>query len=391
AVVVNSPPEVIKAAVDAAQASLQSTWVPWKRQESLYEAASMLDDIQEQVASLIATEGIKTITEARQEVERAIHTLKLSASSIDSHIGESLNLQTSYRGEGRTGYFKRQPLGIVGAITPFNDPLNLVAHKIGPALAAGNAVVLKPAEQTPFSALLLVSLLHDAGVPSGRVGVLPGNAKTGQSLVAERRVDVITFTGGQSAGTQVSSESAGRKVLLELGGNNAVVVAGDCRLHEAARACVRGAFSAAGQNCLSVQRVYVQEEVIDRFTFKAVEIAQQMSVDTKFNEASDMGPLVNREKVATLKNQIDNATADGAVVEFGGTSDGPFFAPTIMTSVNEDSDLFCSEVFGPVLLIVPYSDSDTLPRRINEAGQPMQVGIFASDIQLCMRLANEVQ
>lgn len=348
------------ATVSARQARL-SRWELWERQDVLNRASSKLSEIGDDAALIIAAEGIKTITEARQEVDRAVQTLRLSASAIDHHVGESLNLNADKRGAGRSGYYTRSPLGVVAAITPFNDPLNLVAHKVGPALAAGNAVVVKPAEQTPFSALLLARLLHESGAPAGILSVIPGGAETGRALLDDTSVDAISFTGGTQVGTQVSDYARGRKVVLELGGNNVVIVAEDSDLVKASTASVAGAFSAAGQNCLSVQRVYVHSSIAERFTRMVVEKTKALSVGTKFDISTDVGPMISDAAVATFRGRVNDAVNRGARIRIGGCSHGRFVQPTVLTAVDEESSVFTEECFAPLMNIVSYDDWTLLP------------------------------
>lgn len=386
----NSPLTLVKYATSSARISLRSRWEPWQRQEVLNRTASKLNTMADYAAQLIAAEGIKTITEAKSEVARAVQTLSISANAIEHFEGETLTLGTDRRGAGRRGYYTRAPLGVVAAITPFNDPLNLVAHKVGPALAAGNAVVVKPAEQTPFSALLLAQLLHSSGAPAGMISVLPGDAETGQNLVEDPNIDAISFTGGETVGTRISELAHGRKLLLELGGNNAVVVAADADLEQATIACVTGAFSAAGQNCLSVQRVYVHRAVAESFTEMVIDHTEELVVGTKFDLETDVGPMFSDSAVTQFLQRVEDAVALGAEVRTGGYANELYAQPTILTSVNEESSVFEDECFAPVLNIVTYEDWATLPHRIETAGQPMQVGIFSSNFELCMTLAERI-
>lgn len=386
----NSSASLVRRATTSAHQSLTSSWEPWERQAVLDLTASKLKASSHDAALIIAAEGIKTISEARQEVERAVQTLRLSARAIDNHVGETLNLSADERGAGRSGYYSRCPLGVVAAITPFNDPLNLVAHKVGPALAAGNAVVVKPAEQTPFSALMLARLLHESGAPAGAISILPGDATTGQALVEDSYVDAITFTGGEEVGIRISENARGRKVLLELGGNNAVIVAKDADLADAARACVAGAFSAAGQNCLSVQRVYVQREVAEPFTQMVVDMTKALSVGTKFDSGTNVGPVISDEAVEAFTDRVEDAVSRGAQLRTGGGSERRFVRPTVLTSVDEESSVFTDECFSPVLNIVSFDDWTLLPERIEASGQAMQVGIFSFSLEICLALAERI-
>lgn len=386
----NASGSLVAEATSAARRCLRLRWEPWHRKSVLNEAASRLETIADSAADLIVAEGIKTITEAKEEVTRAVQTLRLSANAIEHFGGETLALAADKRGAGRSGYFSRNPLGVVAAITPFNDPLNLVAHKVGPALAAGNAVVVKPAEQTPFSALLLAQLLHDSGAPAGIISVLPGDASTGQALVEDSNVDAISFTGGGEVGARISSQARGRKMTLELGGNNAVVVAADSNLVHAAESCVAGAFSAAGQNCLSVQRVYVQRGIAEPFTQMVIDRTEELAVGTKFDPETDVGPMISDTAVKEFIDRVTDAVNGGARLQTGGHCHERFVQPTVLTSIDEESIIFTAECFAPVMCIVPYDDWTSLPQRIARAGQPMQAGVFSSDFELCMTLADGI-
>lgn len=386
----NVSASLVREATLIARQSLRLRWEPWHRQRVLNETASRLEAIAGPAADLIAAEGIKTIAEAKEEVTRAVQTMRLSANAIEHFGGETLSLDADKRGAGRSGYFSRIPLGVIAAITPFNDPLNLVAHKVGPALAAGNAVVVKPAEQTPFSALLLAQLLHDSGAPAGIISVLPGDAATGQALVEDSNIDAISFTGGGEVGARISSLARGRKVMLELGGNNAVVVAADSDLAHAVESCVAGAFGAAGQNCLSVQRVYVQREIAESFTEMVIDRTEELSVGTKSDPRTDVGPMVSDSAVKKYMHRVGEAVKGGAQLRTGGDCHDRFVQPTVLTSIDEESTLFTEECFAPVMCIVPYDDWTTLPQRIAAAGQPMQAGVFSSDFELCMTLADGI-
>ena len=239
-------------------------WPIWQRREALHRAAALLLDRQADFAGLLARESCKPIREAEREVIRAADTVRLSAEQADRLEGRTLPFGDTARGAGRIGWYTREPVGVVGAITPFNDPLNLVAHKVGPALMGGNGIVLKPADQTPLVALAFLELLLEAGVPADRIAVLPGRGpEVGSALVAHPLVDMVSFTGGYTTGNAVARSAGAKKTLMELGGNGTVIVLADADVRDAARAIVDGAFGNTGQSCLSVQRVFVDRALTE--------------------------------------------------------------------------------------------------------------------------------
>ncbi|MDX3191302.1 aldehyde dehydrogenase family protein [Streptomyces sp. MN03-5084-2B] len=365
----------IDAAVRAAARAVTEPWPLWQRREALEEAARLVRDEAPWLAGIIHTEGSKTITEAEQEVRRCAETLRLSAAAGSVLRGEVLEFADTERGEGKRGWFVRAPLGVIAAITPFNDPLNLVAHKVGPALIGGNAVVVKPADATPHSALALAEILLRAGVPSARVAVVCGDAETGNALVTHPGVAAISFTGGPATAARIAAAAGPRKLLMELGGNNPVLVSGTADLDAAAGAIVAGAFGCAGQNCLSVQRVYADESIHDGLLTRIVEDTWALKVGPKTDRATDVGPMISEAEAARVEALVDAALAGGARAHTGARRSGAYYHPTVLTEVPPDAAVLVREVFGPVVTVVPVESTEDAIAAANSA-QALQAGIF---------------
>ena len=368
------------------------TWPLWQRREALTRAAALLLERRELFASLISTEGCKPVRDAGREASRAVETVRLSAEQAHRLEGGTLPFGDTPRGGGRVGWFTREPVGVIGAITPFNDPLNLVAHKLAPALIGGNAVVLKPAEQTPLTALAFVDLLLEAGVPAGRLAVLPGRGATvGAALVSHPLVDMVSFTGGYATGDAVARAAGAKKTLMELGGNGAVIVLPDADVESAAGAIVSGAFGAAGQNCLSVQRVYAAPEVADQLLDLVVARAERLVVGSKSDPGTDIGPLVDEAAAERVEAWVSQAVEAGATVKAGGKRDGAFHWPTVLTDVPAGSRVLTEEIFGPVVSIQPYRSVDAAVAEVNGSDYGLQAGVFTRDIDSALDVAHRLR
>ena len=306
-----------------------------ERMTILNKAVSIIGDRHETLARNIAREGIKTIREARKEVTRAIETMRISAEETRRITGETIPFDQMPGSEGRLGYFSREPIGVIGAITPFNDPLNLVAHKVGPALASGNAIIVKPDSKTPLSALLLAQAIDDAGLPPGILQVITGNGhEVGDVLVTDPRVRMISFTGGLSTGKAIMSKVGLKKVGMELGSNAPVIILPDADLDLAVSANVSGAFWAAGQNCLHVQRLFVHNDIYNEFATRFVAEAEAYKVGDKLDENTDMGSLINETEAKRVEQMVNEALEAGATLLTGGERSGTFYAPTVLENLN---------------------------------------------------------
>lgn len=384
----------MEAAIEAATAGFErARAMPvHQRMEILRKTADTLAAKHEEYARLIAKEGIKTIREARKEVTRCIETIRISAEEARRLNGETISFDQMPGSENRLGYYSREPIGIIGAITPFNDPLNLVAHKVGPGLAGGNAVIVKPDTKTPLSALWLARAIHDAGIPPGILQVITGpGSEIGELLVTDPRVRMISFTGGLSTGMAIMDKIGLKKVGMELGSNCPVIVMDDAELELALSANVSGAFWAAGQNCLHVQRLVVEEGIYEEFKGRFVAAAEAYKVGDKLAEVTDMGPLINEKAAIDVEKMVDDAIAAGATLLTGGRRDGTFYDPTVLENVPDSVSLAHEEIYGPVTVLYRFSDLDEAIERANNVNYGLQAGIFTQDLQTAFHAADKLE
>ncbi|MFG6115314.1 aldehyde dehydrogenase family protein [Halobacillus sp. MO56] len=371
------------AAIEKAEEAYTKTavWPTHERIRVLSEAAAYMKENAEDFAMTIASEGSKTINEARGEVKRAIQTIQISAEEARRINGETINFDQNEGSENRVGYHYRFPVGVVGAITPFNDPLNLVAHKVGPAIAAGNAIVVKPASVTPLSALKLAEAFVHAGLPDGFLSVVTGSGREiGETLVTHPAVKVLSFTGGADAGTRISEQAGPKKVSMELGSNSPVIVLNDANLNDAVQSCVSGAFSAVGQNCIGVQRIYVEKDSYSRFLDTFISRTGELKVGDKMDELTDVGPMINEREAKRVDSWVNEALMKGAKLHIGGKREGSFYYPTVLSDVPKTAKIAYEEIFGPVVLIMPVENLHDAVDRSNDVDYGLQAGIFTSDI-----------
>lgn len=386
--------EEMEACIEAAKegAKLAARMPAYERMQMIGKAADYMESNGERYARTIAKESSKTIREARKEVGRAVETLRLSAEEARRITGETIPFDQSPGGIGKVGYYRRFPLGIIGAITPFNDPLNLVAHKVGPAIAAGNAIIVKPATVTPLSALLLAEAFSHAGLPEKILSVITGRGgEIGDALVGHPAVRMISFTGGAETGLAVIKKAGLKKVGMELGSNSPVIVLQDADLEDAVTSCVSGAFWAAGQNCLGVQRVYIEDRVFDSFKEQFIEQTERYLVGDKQSEMTDMGPLITEKEAKRVERLVQEALDKGATLETGGERDGAFYSPTVLTGVPEDCSLAAEEIFGPVVLLYNVKNIDDAIERANAVDYGLQAGIFTKNLDHAHRAIEELE
>jgi acyl-CoA reductase-like NAD-dependent aldehyde dehydrogenase len=318
--------------------------------------------------------------------------VRLSAEQASRLEGRTLPFGDTPRGQNRLGWYTREPVGVIGAITPFNDPLNLVAHKVAPALIAGNGVVLKPAEQTPLTALAFIELLLDAGVPADRVAVLPGRGATvGASLVRHQRVDMVSFTGGYTTGNAVAAAAGAKKTLMELGGNGTVIVLRDADVCRAADAVVDGAFGNAGQNCLSVQRVFVARGLMHELVDLVVERTRDLVVGSKADASTDIGPLIDEAAAERVQRWVDDAVEAGAQALTGAKREGTYYWPTVLTSVPASARVLTEEIFGPVVSIEPFDCVEAVVAEVNSLEYGLQAGVFTRDLDAALDVAQRLR
>jgi glyceraldehyde-3-phosphate dehydrogenase (NADP+) len=363
-----------------------------ERMRVLSAAAATVEAEAEEFARTIALEGIKTIREARKEVARCVETLRISAEEARRLGGETIRFDQAPGGERRKGFWTREPVGVIGAITPFNDPLNLVAHKVGPALAAGNAVIVKPDSRTPLSALRLARALDSAGLPQGVLQVVTGaGSEVGAELARDPRVRMISFTGGRETGERIMRDGGLKKYAMELGNNAPVIVLPDADLTEAAESIISGAFWAAGQNCLHVQRIYIHENVYARLVPMLVELAVGYRVGDKFDEDTDMGPMIDESAAAKVEEMVEEALAMGARCLAGGERRGSFYLPTLLEGVPKAARLYRQEVYGPVSLVQPFADLAEAIELANGVEYGLQAAVFTRDLSAAFRAGTELE
>ncbi len=361
----------------------------YERAQVLLGAASVVRDNLEEFARVIAREGSKTIREARKEAGRCVNTLTVSGEEAKRLGGETIPFDSFPGGESRRGYYERVPVGIVVAITPFNDPLNLVAHKLGPAIAGGNAVVLKPATVTPLSALKLTEALVEAGLPPLVLQTLTGfGGEIGDALVTDPRPRMISFTGGLEAGQRIARMSGIKKIGMELGSNSPVIVWRDADIAWAAESCVSGAFWAAGQNCIGVQRLYVHRDVLDAFRDAFVARTGAYRIGDKMDEATDMGPMINEGEAKRVERWVEEARSAGAAVLVGGGRRGALMEPTVLEGVPETAAIHREEVFGPTVNLYPVDTVEEAVAKANALPFGLHAAVFANDVNTAFAISS---
>ncbi|HJQ15244.1 MAG TPA: aldehyde dehydrogenase family protein [Anaerolineales bacterium] len=375
--------EDVDTAIAAAERAedLMADLPAYKRAEILFRTASLISERADDMAKTIAAEAGKALKFARAEVDRAISTFTIASEEAKRLHGETIPLDAVPSGEGYFGFWIRRPVGVIAAISPFNFPLNLVAHKVAPALAAGNTIVLKPATTTPLAAVKLCQILMDAGLPAGAINLVVGSGGTvGEWLVTDPRVDKITFTGSPEVGRHILSVAGIKKVTLELGNTSPVVVAPDADLDFVARRCAVGAYYNSGQVCISVQRIYSEKQVYEPFSEKFVKATEAMVVGDPLDERVDVGPMIDSKEVDRIEDWVQQAQTAGANVLTGGKRDGTVYYPTVLTGVHEDMKVVAEEVFAPVASIISSDDFESALQQANDTKFGLQVGVFTKDI-----------
>jgi acyl-CoA reductase-like NAD-dependent aldehyde dehydrogenase len=385
--------EEARRAVDAAQRAMADPIPAHERAAILDRVAAALGERQEEVARTISAEAGKPMKAARVEAQRAVSTYTFAAVEARRLAGQVVPMEASQAGEGKLGLTIRVPVGVVGAISPFNFPLNLVAHKLAPALAAGCAVVLKPATATPLSALLLAELETEAGAPPGWLNVLVGPAsQLGDVLVEDPRVAAITFTGSGAVGWGLAERAPKKRVALELGNATPVVVAADADIEAAAAKCAANAFSFAGQSCISVQRIYVESDAYDRFVERFLPKVEALRVGDPADEETDVGPLIDAESRDRVLAWIEEAKAGGAEVLAGGaTTDEGLVRPTVIAGAGPGLKVSCEEVFGPVVTLNRVGSVDEAIELANGTRYGLQAGVFTASVATALDAARRLE
>ena len=387
-----SQKDVELTAAIARQAALQSRSLSrLQRSQILSKTAQLIALEKIQFAKLITQESGKTITQSSKEVERCINTFELAAEEAKRHVGEVIPFDAYAGSENRQGYFSREPLGVVVAITPFNDPLNLVAHKLAPAIATGNSILLKPSELAPLSALKLQEVIVRAGFPKDAIAVLTGDAITGQALVALPYVRMVSFTGGISTAEAIVKAGGLKKYSMDLGGNAPVIVLADCDLEKAVTACISGSFWAAGQNCIGTQRILIEDQIYADFKRKLLEKVKLMKIGDPMDPTVDMGPMISEQAAKAAQLKVDLAVKSGAKVLCGHRRDGAFYQPTVLENVGSSAQLLSEEVFAPIVSLIAVKSLDEAITVANATDCSLHAGIFTKDLAKAQKAAAELE
>jgi len=353
----------------------------YERQRVLRAISSGIEKQSDELARMVALEAGKPIKTARVEVDRAIFTFSVAAEEAVRVGGEYLPLDWQASTAARWGIVRRFPLGPIAAITPFNFPINLVAHKVAPAIAAGCTIVLKPAPQTPLTALHLAQIIEQAGWPAGALNVLPLSNEDAGILVSDDRLKLLSFTGSTAVGWALKQKAGKKRAVLELGGNAGVVICADANLEYAADRCVTGGFGYAGQSCISVQRILVEESAYDKFLSALISRVQKLKVGNVLDESTDVGPLISEDAAQRVTEWIEQAVRDGAKIVCGGHRNGAMVTPTILTNTKPDMRVNCMEIFGPVVTVEKFSDYGASLNTLNRSEFGLQAGVFTRDFK----------
>lgn len=391
-----SSPEEMRSAITSAHEGFQrmKSLPAHRRSEVLYRTAELYRERKEEAARIISGEAAKPISAARSEVDRAIQTLLFSAEEAKRICGEHIPMDAAVGGEGRYAFTIRQPIGVVGAITPFNFPLNLLVHKVGPALAAGNSIVVKPAEQTPLSAFFLAELLTEAGAPQGAISIVPGEGSAlGKVLLDDERVRKISFTGSPEVGIAIKSMAGLKKVTLELGSNSAMYIDKSVRdqLQSIAKQAAIGAFAYSGQVCISTQRIYVHQELYSEFLHMYKDEVERIPFGDPLDERTVVSSLINAKSLSRICSWIDEAVANGAELMAGGVVKDGGLTPALLTGVTPEMNISCKEVFGPVAVVQSVEDSHEAVSLMNRSRYGLNAGVFTNDLKQAMQMSTELE
>jgi acyl-CoA reductase-like NAD-dependent aldehyde dehydrogenase len=380
-------------AVEAAVAAFEVT-----RTLPAYERGAILRNIsagikarREELGKLMAREAGKPIRDALIEVDRAVITFRLGAEEAERMVGETIPLDLMPASKGRVGITRRFPIGPIAGISPFNFPLNLAAHKVSPAIASGNTIVLKPPSKDPLTMLTVAEIIEEAGPPAGSVSILPMTRELGDKMVADDRFKLLTFTGSPSVGWRMKERAGKKKVVLELGGNAGVIIDKSADLDWAVRRLLVGAFTYAGQVCISVQRMFVHDDIWDELMKRFVEGAKSIKVGDPLDPETELGPMVDGAAAERTQRWVDEAVAMGGKIMLGGKADGNFFPPTILTDVPPQAQVCSNEAFAPLAVAFRFKDFGDAIKQVNDSMFGLQTGVFTNDLANSWRAFNELE
>ena len=363
----------------------------WKRAEILEKISTGIAARREEFAQTIALEAGKPLKTARTEVDRAVFTFKVASEESKRIYGEIVPLDWQSGMDGRVAHIRRVPLGPIVGITPFNFPINLVAHKVAPALAAGDTIIIRPASQTPVSALKLAEIISASGLPEGAFSVLPSTTQSANPLIEDERIRMLTFTGSPAIGWDLHSRAGTKRVTLELGGNAGVIVHKDADVNYAAERITWGGFSYAGQSCISVQRVYVHADIYDAFLTELLKRVKALNVGDPSDEATDVGPLIDRQAAERVEAWVEEAYAQGAQVLTGGSRIGNLWQPTVLAEIQPNMRVSCQEVFAPLVGLYSYTDVQSAIHAVDDSDFGLQAGLFTRDLNVINSAFEEIQ
>ncbi|MFS0687675.1 aldehyde dehydrogenase family protein [Sporosarcina sp. 179-K 8C2 HS] len=364
----------------------------YQRAQILEDVVKILTDRAEEAATIISTESAKPIVFARAEVARTIETYKFSAEEAKRIHGETIPFDAASGGVGRIGYTMKEPIGVIGAITPFNFPLNLVAHKVGPAIAAGNSIVLKPASQTPLSALFIAEVFEEAGLPAGVLNVVTGpGGVVGEAMVEDDRVKMVTFTGSPRVGIGISNKAGLKKTTLELGSNSALIIDKDVEIDEIIDRCVMGAFSNQGQVCISLQRVYVHEDRHDEFVEKFVAATKQLKMGDPLDSETYISSLITPGELERTLGWIEEAKQSNATILTGGEAQDGILEPTIITDADSCLKVSCHEAFAPIVVVNKVASVEEAVVLVNDSQFGLQAGIYTNNVKHALYAAKKLE
>ena len=384
----------VERAIEGAHEAFQTfkKMTAYDRAEILYNVVNIMRARKQELVEILAKEAAKPISAGLVEIDRTIATYQFSAEATKQSTGETVPMDAAPGITDRLGYTKRVPLGVVSAITPFNFPFNLVAHKVGPAIAAGNTVVLKPATQTPLSSIVMAEIFKEAGLPDGCLQIVTGSGgELGDILTTHPLVKKVTFTGSGAVGLKMKEKVGLRRITLELGSNAAVIVEPSTPIEKMIPRAVGGAFNFAGQLCISLQRIYVHQSIYDEFVEQFVAETKRLRVGDPMDKDTDVSAMIHPDEVGRIKSWIEDAKAKGAIVAAGGEFTERTLSPTVMTHVTADMKIVCEETFAPIVSIVPYETLDEAIALANDTELGLNVGIYTNVLTDAMRAADELE